>query len=107
MSKLGRGNFVGHANIMEEFDRDKIGSRNAAWPLVLGVCLVGVGVDVDFVLDELGTEDMVVRGIAKGVESFVGVFDREFNNSRVIEASSMNGSVHVSTVTRALVRRED
>ena len=107
MSELGRGDFVGHADIVEEFDGDKISSRNEAWPLLFGVCFVRVGVEVHFVLREFRLEDEVVRCIAKGVESFVGVFDGEFDDGRVIKAIGMDSSVQMSAMARALVGGEN
>lgn len=104
MRKLGRSDFVGHADVMEEFDWNKIGSWDEAWPLFFGVCFVWVRVDVHFVLREFGMKDMIVCCIAKRVESFVGVFDGELDDGRVIEASGMDGSVHVSPMARTLMR---
>ena len=73
--KLGRGDLVGHADVMEEFGGDEGGRWDETGSLFSRMCLVRVWVYVDLVLDEFGVEDVIIGSITEAVECLVGVLD--------------------------------
>lgn len=71
------------------------------------MCFIWIRVDVNIVFCEFGDEDVVVGSVAEAVEGFIGVFDSEFDDRRVIKACSVDNCVEMGAVAGALVRGKD
>lgn len=56
---------------------------------------------------KLGSEDVEVHGITKRIECFVGVFDGEFVDSWICDASVLDGAVEMCAMAGSLMRWED
>lgn len=105
--ELRWGDLVGHADVVQELGGDQGRRGDETGPLVSGLGLVGVWVDVNFVLDELRVEDVVVCCVAESVKGFVRVFDGQLDDGFVGDAGGMDGGVEVGAVAEALMGREN
>lgn len=98
MCELGRGDFERRADVVEEFGWDKCGGGDVAWSFVFGMCFIWIGVDVYVVFGEFWVQNVVVCCVAEGVEGLVRVFDGQFDDGWVVEASSVDCCIEMHAV---------